>query len=172
MVTHRLIDMLIESEAIRFGEFTLASGKKSPIYIDIKKAMTRPVILQEIARSVISLNLTWDAAAGVAVGGVPLAVAVSLASEKPYIIIRKDQKSHGLSSLIIGDVTGKKILMIEDVTTSGGSALFGVEQIRAAGGIITEIISVVDRDEGAARTLAGAGIRLVPLVHRSDLLKE
>lgn len=169
MVANSLKDLLIESQAIRFGDFTLASGKKSTVYIDIKQAMTEPVILREVAESVIRLGISWDVSAGVAVGGVPLAVAASLASGKPYVIIRKEQKGHGLSSLIIGTVKGKKVIMIEDVTTSGGSALFGVEQIRAAGGLITEIISVVDRDEGAEATLSAAGIQLIPLVRMSEL---
>lgn len=172
MVEVNLKQKLIESQAIRFGDFTLASGKKSKVYIDIKMAMTDPAVLQLVAESVISKNLTWDATAGVAVGGVPLAVAASMVSRKPFVIIRKEQKGHGLSSLIIGDVKGKQILMIEDVTTSGGSALFGVEQIRQAGGVITQIVSVVDRDEGAAETLAQAGIRLVPLVTMKDLVPE
>ena len=172
MVTNNLKNLLIESQAIRFGDFTLASGKKSRVYIDIKQAMTEPVILRAVADSVVHLGLSWDVSAGVAVGGVPLAVATSLASGKPYVIIRKEQKGHGLSTLIIGDVKGKSVLMIDDVTTSGGSALFGVEQIRAAGGIITEIISVVDRDEGADTTLSAAGIRLIPLVTMGELLNE
>lgn len=172
MVDKNLKDQLIDAQAIRFGDFTLASGKKSRVYVDIKMAITDPNILKAIAASVMELELKWDVAAGVAVGGVPLAVALSLTSRKPYIIIRKEQKGHGLSSLIIGDVNDKKILMIEDVTTSGGSALFGVEQIRLAGGIITDIVSVVDRGEGATKTLAAAGINLVPLVTMSDLLSE
>jgi orotate phosphoribosyltransferase len=172
MVKKSLKDLLIETQAIRFGDFTLASGKKSKVYVDIKKAMTDPSVLGEVAESVVRLGLTWDTVAGVAVGGIPLAVAVSLAGGKPYVIIRKEQKGHGLSSLIIGDVKGKDVIMIEDVTTSGGSALFGVEQIRAAGGIITRIISVVDRNEGAQATLSSAGITLIALVSMAELLKE
>lgn len=172
MVKKSLKDLLIETQAIRFGDFTLASGKKSRVYIDIKKAMTEPDILREVAESALHLGLSWDVVAGVAVGGVPLAVAVSLMGGKPYAIIRKEQKGHGLSSLIIGDVSEKQVIMIEDVTTSGGSALFGVEQIRAAGGIISTIISVVDRNEGAEATLSAAGITLVPLVTMGDLIKE
>ncbi|MDD1730476.1 MAG: orotate phosphoribosyltransferase [Methanospirillum sp.] len=172
MVEKNLKDLLIDVQAIRFGDFTLASGKKSGIYIDIKMAMTNPDILKVVARSVTSLNIFWDVAAGVAVGGIPLAVASSLESGKPYVIIRKEQKGHGLSSLIIGDVHERRVLMIEDVTTSGGSALFGVEQIRKAGGIITDIISVVDRNEGATKTLKEAGITLTPLISITDLLQN
>ncbi len=167
-----LKERLIEAEAIRFGDFTLASGKKSRVYVDIKKAMTDPEILKAVSESVVSQNLKWHIVAGVAVGGIPLAVAASLESGRPYVIIRKEQKGHGLSSPIIGDVSGKRVLMIEDVTTSGGSALYGVDLIRQAGGEITEIISVVDRDEGASATLSAAGIRLVPLVTMGELLTE
>jgi orotate phosphoribosyltransferase len=171
MVEKNLKDLLIEAQAIRFGDFTLASGKKSPIYIDIKMAMTNPDILRAVATSVLEKNLEWDVVAGVAVGGIPLAVATSLTAKKPFIIIRKEQKGHGLSSLIIGDVKDKRVLMIEDVTTSGGSALYGINLIRKAGGIISEIISVVDRNEGAQATLSSEGISLVPLIEKNDLLQ-
>jgi orotate phosphoribosyltransferase len=172
MVEKSLKDQLIQIGAIRFGDFTLASGKKSNVYIDIKMAMTHPDILKSIAISVMNQNLDWDVVAGVAVGGVPLAVASSLESGKPYVIIRKEQKTHGLSSLIIGNVKGKRVIMIEDVTTSGGSALFGVDQIRQAGGVIADIISVVDRGEGAEETLSNAGIKLTSLVSKTDLVQN
>ena len=118
MVTATLHEMLISSDAIRFGDFTLASGRKSRFYIDIKKAITQPAILKKIASEVLMKNPPFDAVAGVAVGGVPLAVAVSLESGKPYVVIRKEQKAHGLASLIIGEVSGKRVLLVEDVTTS------------------------------------------------------
>jgi orotate phosphoribosyltransferase len=162
--------MLISSDAIRFGDFTLASGRKSRFYIDIKKAITQPAILKKIASEVLMKNPPFDAVAGVAVGGVPLAVAVSLESGKPYVIIRKEQKAHGLASLIIGEVSGKRVLLVEDVTTSGGSALFGIEQLRSAGAVVEEVITVVDRDEGAEKTLSDLNVKLTPLVSMKDLV--
>ena len=170
MVTATLREMLISAEAIRFGDFTLASGRKSKVYIDIKKAITDPAILKKIASEVLSHCTDFDAVAGVAVGGVPLAVSVSLASDKPYVIIRKKQKGHGLASLIIGDVAGKRILLVEDVTTSGGSAVFGIEQLRSAGAVVTDVITVVDRNEGAGKTLQDLDITLTPLVRMQDLI--
>lgn len=164
--------MLISTDAIRFGDFTLASGKKSKVYIDIKKAITNPEILKKIASEVLIRNNSFDAVAGVAVGGVPLAVSVSLACNKPYVIIRKEQKGHGIASLFIGEVTGKKILLVEDVTTSGGSAIFGIEQIRLAGGIIDEVITVVDRNEGAGAAMESLMIRLSPLIRMQELIDE
>ena len=170
MVTATLHEMLISSDAIRFGDFTLASGRKSRFYIDIKKAITQPAILKKIASEVLMKNPPFDAIAGVAVGGVPLAVAVSLESGKPYVIIRKEQKAHGLASLIIGEVSGKRVLLVEDVTTSGGSALFGIEQLRSAGAVVEEVITVVDRDEGAEKTLSDLNVKLTPLVSMKDLV--
>ncbi|HOJ96883.1 MAG TPA: orotate phosphoribosyltransferase [Methanospirillum sp.] len=170
MVTTTLREMLITADAIRFGDFTLASGKKSTVYIDIKKAITSPAILKKIASEVLSRNQQFDAVAGVAVGGVPLAVSVSLAADKPYVIIRKEQKGHGLASLIIGEVSGKRILLVEDVTTSGGSAVFGIEQLRSAGGLVKDVIAVVDRNEGAEKTLRDLNVTLTPLVRMQDLI--
>ena len=170
MVTATLHEMLISSDAIRFGDFTLASGRKSRFYIDIKKAITQPAILKKIASEVLMKNPPFDAVAGVAVGGVPLAVAVSLESGKPYVIIRKEQKAHGLASLIIGEVSGKRVLLVEDVTTSGGSAVFGIEQLRSAGAVVEEVITVVDRDEGAEKTLSDLNVKLTPLVSMKDLV--
>ncbi|NLL10890.1 MAG: orotate phosphoribosyltransferase [Methanomicrobiales archaeon] len=170
MVTATLHEMLISSDAIRFGDFTLASGRKSRFYIDIKKAITQPAILKKIASEVLMKNPPFDAVAGVAVGGVPLAVAVSLESGKPYVVIRKEQKAHGLASLIIGEVSGKRVLLVEDVTTSGGSALFGIEQLRSAGAVVEEVITVVDRDEGAGKTLSDLNVKLTPLVSMKDLI--
>lgn len=164
--------MLISAEAIKFGNFTLSSGKRSTVYIDIKKAITKPEILKVISCEMLTYDNSFDAVAGVAVGGIPLAVSVSLACDKPYVIIRKEQKSHGINNLFIGDVSGKNILLVEDVTTSGGSAIFGIEQIRKAGGIINTVISVVDRDEGAIDAMDNLGVRLLPLIRMADLVKN
>lgn len=172
MVTTSLHEMLISAGAIRFGDFTLASGKKSRVYIDIKKAITESIILKKIASEILLKNCVFDAVAGVAVGGIPLAVAVSLASDKPYVIIRKEQKTHGIANLIIGEAEGKRILLVEDVTTSGGSAVFGIEQLRSAGAIVEDVITVVDRNEGAEKTLIKLDIRLTSLVSIKDLVNR
>ncbi len=171
MVTTTLAGMLITYKAIEFGDFTLASGAKSTYYIDVKTAVTNPDLLSAIASSVAG-SQEFDVIAGVAVGGVSLAVASSLAAKKPYAIIRSSEKGHGKKDVVIGDVRGRQVLLIEDVTTSGGSALYGVEALRAAGATVECVVTVVDREQGAAAMLAGHGIRLVPLVTVSDLLKE
>jgi len=170
-VKNNLAEMLVTYKAIEFGDFTLASGAKSRYYIDVKTAVTNPGLLSAIASAVAS-SQEFDVIAGVAVGGVSLAVATSLAAKKPYAIIRSSEKGHGKKDIVIGHVSGKRVLLIEDVTTSGGSALYGIDALRAAGAIIDCVVTVVDREQGAAAMLAGHAIRLVPLVTVSDLLKE
>jgi orotate phosphoribosyltransferase len=170
MVT-TLADLLVEYKAIEFGDFTLASGAKSKFYIDVKTAVTNPDLLSAVA-SAVAATQEFDVIAGVAVGGVPLAVATALVAKKPYAIIRSSEKDHGKKNLIIGNVKGMRVLMVEDVTTSGGSALYGIDALRAAGATIDCVVTVVDREQGAAAMLAGHGVRLLPLVRVSELLKE
>ncbi len=171
MVNTRLADLLIQYKAIEFGDFTLASGAKSRYYIDVKTAVTNPDLLAAIAKTVAA-DEDFDMVAGVAVGGVPLAVAVGLAKKKPYAIIRSTEKGHGKKDMIIGHVKGKKVLLIEDVTTSGGSALYGIDALRAAGATADRVVTVVDREQGAAAMLAGHSVTLIPLVTVGQLLKE
>ncbi|MEN6611305.1 MAG: orotate phosphoribosyltransferase [Methanoregulaceae archaeon] len=165
----QIAEALIESGAVEFGRFTLASGRESSYYIDIKSAVTHPVLLRLIADEVARTH-DFDIIAGVAVGGVPLAVAVSLASGKPYAIIRSSEKDHGKKGRIIGNVAGKRVLLIEDVTTSGGSAQYGITELRSAGALIDSVITVVDREEGAAEMLAKDKVALLPLARVSEIL--
>ncbi|MBP1928037.1 orotate phosphoribosyltransferase [Methanolinea mesophila] len=168
MVT-RIAELLKSHGAVEFGDFVLASGKKSTYYMDIKSALTNPVVLRAIGKAMAD-TAAFDTVAGVAVGGVPLAVAVSLISGKPFAIIRSSGKDHGKSGTIIGNVEGKRVLLVEDVTTSGGSALYGVRELRKAGALVDIIVTVVDRQEGAPEMLAGENLTLIPLCTAQELL--
>ena len=167
-MVNRLAQELVARRAVEFGSFTLASGAKSDYYIDVKSAVTRPELLSVIGKTVAQ-DFSFDVIAGVAVGGVPLAVAISLESRKPYAIVRSAEKDHGKKSPVIGDVKGRSVLLIEDVTTSGGSALYGVETLRASGALIDRVVTVVDREEGALEMLQRRNIRLIPLVRVTEL---
>lgn len=170
-MVNAIAELLIRFKAIELGEFTLASGAKSTYYVDVKSAVTQPELLAAIARTVTRSH-EFDVVAGVAVGGVSLAVATSLESKKPYAIIRAAEKSHGKKDPIIGSVMGKNVLLIEDVTTSGGSARYGIESLRRAGATATRVITVVDREQGAGEMLKSHNIQLIPLVKVSALLKK
>jgi orotate phosphoribosyltransferase len=170
-MVNTIADLLIKHKAIEFGEFTLASGKKSPYYIDVKSAVTNPDLLFAIA-SAIEQAHTFDVVAGVAVGGVPLAVATAMVTKKPYAIIRAAEKSHGKKEVIIGNVKDVNVLLVEDVTTSGGSAIYGINALRDAGAQADRVVTVVDREQGAEEMLKKQGVRLFPLVKVSEIVKE
>jgi len=163
--------LLLKHDAIRTGHFVLASGATSTYYVDVKTAMTNPILLKSIADSIANMA-AFDIVAGVAVGGVPLCVASSLSAGTPFAVIRADAKDHGLADTIIGDVKGRRVLLVEDVTTSGNSALYGVKEIRAAHGIVDTVITVVDRGNGADETLGKEGIRLIALSTLDELLEQ
>ncbi|HEQ79255.1 MAG TPA: orotate phosphoribosyltransferase, partial [Euryarchaeota archaeon] len=122
---------LLESGAVKFGDFTLASGRKSSYYVDIKKAATHPGFLKESARRMALAMPDCQRVAGVELGAVPLAVALSMETSIPYIIVRKKPKGYGTSSLIEGPLeAGERVLFVEDVTTTGGSLIKGVAAVR------------------------------------------
>ena len=168
-----LIDALKACGAVKFGDFTLASGKSSTYYIDIKKASTDPSTLKVIAREAgkVTNGLELDAVGGVVLGGVPLATAVSLETDLPLVLIRKSEKDYGTGGRFVGDFKeGSRILLLEDVTTSGGSVMDAIKAIRDAGAVVDRVITVVDRESGAEKGLADMGVKLVPLVRASDLI--
>jgi orotate phosphoribosyltransferase len=170
-MVNTITDLLIRHKAIEFGEFTLASGKKSQYYINVKSAVTNPDLLLAIA-SVIGKKHAFDVVAGVAVGGVPLAVATAMVAKKPYAIIRAAEKSHGKKDVIIGNVKNVNVLLVEDVTTSGGSAIYGINALRDAGARADRVVTVVDREQGAEELLKKKGVSLFSLVKVSEILKQ
>lgn len=168
-MVNRIATLLKENGAVEYGEFILASGAKSSYYLDVKSALANPAVLGEVGKEIAGMA-SFDMVAGVAVGGVPIAVATSLASGRPYAIIRAGEKSHGKGGRIIGSVAGKRVLLVEDVTTSGGSVLRGIDALREAGALADTVITVVDREAGAEDALAQRGVRLVALSRASEML--
>ena len=164
-----LKDILKELKVVQTGEFILASGKKSNYFVNIKRASTNPKVLREIGKAMAPY--VGDAKiAGMALGAVPLAVAVALETNQPFVMVRKEPKDHGTKELIEGEVTpGDKFVVVEDVATTGGSTLRVVNALRAKGANVLRAIVVVDRDEGAAQLLSEHGIDLVSIFKVKDL---
>ena len=163
--------------ALQFGDFTLASGAKSKYYIDIKRASTDPKVLKLIAEGMAAKlresNLKVDRIAGIVLGSVPLAAALSLETGIPYVMVRKEKKDHGTGKLIEGVLnSGEKVLVVEDVITSAGSSVKGIATLRAEGAVVEDVFSVIDREAGGSDALAEIGVRLSPLVKASDLLRD
>lgn len=166
-----LRDALIQCGAVRFGDFTLASGAKSNYYVDIKRASTDPAVLRIIGEGFAKRVGAAKRIAGMELGAVPLAAAASLASGVPFLMVRKKPKGYGTASQIEGMFEpGLEVLVVEDVTTSGGSSLEAVKVLREAGLTVTKVVTAVDREAGAAKAFADVGVKLEALVTATELL--
>ncbi len=164
-----LKEMLEECGAVKYGDFTLTSGKKSSYYVDIKKASTQPLILRAIAEG-MAPHADGKRIAGMELGAVPIAAAVSLKTDIPFVMIRKKKREHGTGSRIEGELeSGEKVVIVEDVTTTGGSSVETVSVLREEGAVVERVMSVVDRNEGAAEALSKIGVELISLISASEL---
>jgi len=173
MTNETLIQYLKECGAIKFGRFVLTSGAISDYYIDIKKASTEPKILRIIAQQMSDYTKGYDMLAGMELGAVPLVVALSLETGIPYVIIRKEKREHGTGKQIEGgDVKGKSVLIIEDVTTSGGSVIKTIQILRENNAEVEKVLAVVDRENGAREVLQKLEVEFIPLVSVSEILKN
>jgi len=172
MSKETLKQFLKDCGAIQFGRFVLTSGAISEYYIDIKKASTDPKTLKEIAINMAAFVKGYDILAGMELGAVPLVVALSLETNIPYVIIRKEKREHGTGKQIEGvSIKDKKVLIIEDVTTSGGSVLKTIEIIRNNQGFVDKVICVVDRESGAKEKIELLDVTFQPLISVSEILK-
>ena len=166
-----LIDLLKENEVFLKGDFTLSSGKKSDYYINMKKAITNPEILSTISKLIYDeiKDESVDKIAGPALGAVPIATALSLDSKIPLLMIRKEKKGYGTSKLIEGELNqNDEVVVVEDVSTTGGSLLKAINAIKDNGGIVKKAFVVVDRNEGAIENFKELGLELHPLICVND----
>lgn len=176
----RLIELLRERSFER-RRVVLASGRESDFFIDCKQAALTAeghALIGELLLSLLDELPPCDAVAGVALGGCPLASAVSLVSHHkgrnlPALYVRKTQKDHGTAKLIEGDKSlfpGIRVALLEDVVTTGGSSLSAVEVLRSAGADVVGVAALVDREEGGAQSIQATGLPLKSLARRSDFM--
>jgi len=165
-----LKDMLKSVQVVQYGDFVLSSGKKSNYYVNVKRAMSDPKILREMAKE-ISRHVGQERLAGMALGAVPLVVAVALQTDRPYVIVRKDQKEYGTKDKIEGEVkSGEEYIVIEDVATTGASAVRVIDALTAKGAVVSKVITVVDREEGASSFLKEKGYDMTSLFKAKELV--
>ncbi|MCI4370063.1 MAG: orotate phosphoribosyltransferase [Thermoplasmata archaeon] len=170
MTDATLVADLLDSGAVRFGTFTLTSGQTSDVYVDVKRATTDPDRLGRIADRLAARAGDAERFAGMELGAVPLVVALALVARRPYAIVRKAARTHGTGNRVEGEIpSGARVLVVEDVTTTGGSVVETVGLLRAAGAQVDRVVCVVDRDQGATERLAAIGVRLEPLVTLAEL---
>jgi orotate phosphoribosyltransferase len=164
-----LKDMLKELKVVQTGDFVLSSGKRSNYFVNIKRASTDPRVLREIGKA-IAPHVNEAKIAGMALGAVPLAVAVALETDRQFVMVRKEPKDHGTQELIEGEVSpGDKFIVVEDVATTGASTMRVVNALRQKGAHVDKAVVVVDREEGAREMLTEHGIELVSIFKAKDL---
>jgi orotate phosphoribosyltransferase len=153
------------------GDFVLASGMRSNYYFDKYLFETKPSLLSPLAELLAdSVPPETDRLAGPELGAVALAAAVSLQTGLPFVIVKKRSKDYATRKTIEGELNaGDRIVVVEDILTTGAAAVHAADAVKEAGGRILKIVAVVDREEGAAERIAAAGYGYEPLFRRSDL---
>ncbi|WP_410765823.1 orotate phosphoribosyltransferase [Haloferax sp. DFSO60] len=173
MANDELIAALRAANAVQFGEFELSHGGTSNYYVDKYLFETDPKCLALIAEAFAELVADDEKLAGVALGAVPLVAATAVETEKPYVIARKKAKEYGTAKRIEGALEdGEEVVVLEDIATTGQSAVDAVEALRDAGAVVDRVIVVVDRQEGASELLAEHDIELQALLTAEDLLAD
>lgn len=177
-----LTELLLQ-RSVRTGKFTLASGRESDLFIDCKQAVlsaeghssSSRVLLKAVSERFPDA----EAVAGVALGGCPLASGVSLLSTMtefrnlPALYVRKERKDHGSAQLVEGSGSakpGSKVVLLEDVVTTGGSSLRAVQSLSEAGYEVLGVIALVDRLEGAGEAFEEAGVQFHAVLTRDNLV--
>jgi uridine monophosphate synthetase len=168
-----LADGLLEAGCIKFGEFTLKSGLKSPIYIDLRQIITYPRLLEQVGASYLPIlkGLEFQRIAGLPYAAIPIATAISLAGNYPLIYPRKEVKEYGTRADIEGEYhAGETVVVIDDLATTGGSKFEAIEKLTGAGLKVRDVVVLINRQSGAKEALAEAGYRLHAVLTMAELL--
>ncbi|MGE5556827.1 MAG: orotate phosphoribosyltransferase [Methanocella sp.] len=169
-------NILYKIDAIKFGVFQLSSGKQSPYYIDLRLIPSFPDAFREICdfysqqiTQEIGLN-NFSRIAGVPIAGIPFASQIAYNLKKPFLYIRKDIKLHGRERRVEGIlISGDKVLVIDDLLTTGLTLKNAVDAVRAEGGIVTDVMVFLDREEGGKQLLESNGVKVHTLLNVSEV---
>ena len=153
------------------GEFTLRSGRVSNEYFDKYRFESDPVLLADIAEAMATLVPDdVEVLAGLEMGGIPVVTALARVTGLPACFVRKEAKKYGTAKFAEGaDVEGRRVLIVEDVITSGGQVVLSTADLRGVGAHITNVVCVIDRSEGGIEALTAERLTLASVVDRTDL---
>jgi len=172
----RACEILVETNAISFGSFILTSGKKSPFYIDMRLIPSFPNLFNEVCDIYVKLIeneiAEVDRIAGVPTAGLPFATLVSYKLGLPLIYIRKEKKVHGREKMVEGVLEqGNKVVIIDDLITTGGSLVTSAKNIREEGGVVEDVVVFLDREQGGLENLSKIGVRLHSILKITELME-
>jgi orotate phosphoribosyltransferase len=153
------------------GTFQLRSGQIASEYFDKYRFESDPILLRAVAEQAADhIPPGTDVLAGLELGGVPVATALALEASLPVVFVRKSAKPYGTGQLAEGaDIAGRRVLVVEDVITSGGQVALSTADLRDRGAIVDDALCVIDREEGGAENLASHGLRLSALFTAEEL---
>jgi orotate phosphoribosyltransferase len=172
---------LIRARSFATGDFTLASGKKSSLYFNLKPTMMHPDGAYWLGHALLDAIDGEPAAyiGGLELGAVPLVTTMAAASAErgaplPAFFVRKKAKEYGAKQLIEGlgpgeSLSGQHVIAVEDTSTTGGSLLQAIAAVREAGGVVEAAVTVIDRQEGATEALAAEGVRLLRVFTAAEI---
>lgn len=169
-----LADALLEAGCVQFGSFTLRSGQHAPIYFDLRRIISSPRLLERVAAAYLPLlaELGCDRIAGIPYAGLPIATAISLQKGFPMIYPRKEVKDYGTGASVEGDFRpGERVVVIDDVATTGGSKLEAIERLKSVGLNVTDVIVLIDREGIAGAELSAAGYGLNSVYKLTELIE-
>jgi orotate phosphoribosyltransferase len=172
----RMANILFKIDAVKFGVFKLSTGKASPYYIDLRVIPSFPDAFHEICESYAQYITSeigikkFDRIAAIPLAGIPFASQIAYNLKKPFLYVRKDIQLQGRERRVEGVlVSGDKVLLIDDLLTTGLTLKKASDAVRAEGGVVTEAVVFLDREEGGRQVLEKSGIKLHSLLKISEM---
>lgn len=173
MEKEELILELYKISVIKFGKFTLKSGKVSPYYFNLRSICSYPKILKKVVKAFekILSKIKYDAVAGTPYAGIPIATAISLALNKKMIFTRKEAKDYGVGKMIIGDYkVGERIVIIDDVISDGASKLEAIKPLKKEGLVVKNMVVIIDRGQGGPQLMKKQGYKCHSIMNIQDII--
>jgi len=172
-----LAKALMECGCVRTGTYRLSSGKLSPYYLDLRRIPSFPEVFARVGEAYVELlrreGVSFDRILGVPTAGIPLGVLLAYLLKKPFLYLRAESKRHGTKRMLEGELReGEKVLLLDDVATTGRSLAWAAEVAKGEGARVEEAVVLVDREEGAGELLREKGIRLLAVMTARELLGE